>query len=41
MDQAKARCEELYQEALFVLDHQGETAEGLRWLSGYVIRRDF
>jgi farnesyl diphosphate synthase len=41
MDQAKARCEELYQEALSVLDHQGETAEGLRWLSRYVIKRDF
>lgn len=41
MHQAKTRCEELYQQALEVLDRQGVAAEGLRWLSQYVIKRDF
>ena len=41
MDKAKDRCEELYQQALAVLDRQGESADGLRWLSQYVIKRDF
>lgn len=41
MEMAKARCEELYREALLVLGKQGDAAEGLRWLSHYVIKREF
>jgi len=41
MEEAKTRCEELYQQAVEVLDRQGVAAEGLRWLSKYVIKRDF
>jgi geranylgeranyl pyrophosphate synthase len=41
METAKARCEQLYQQALQALDRQGINAEGLRWLSAYVIEREF
>jgi geranylgeranyl pyrophosphate synthase len=41
MDDAKARCDELYYQAVEVLDRQGLDADGLRWLSAYVIKRDF
>ncbi len=37
---ARAHCEAVYDEAIAALQPLGEAAEPLRWMAGYIVRRD-
>jgi hypothetical protein len=38
---ARARADEVYARASLALDSIGTDAEGLRWLSEFILRRDY
>ena len=40
LEGAKARAEDLYQDAMTHLENVGYDTESLRWLSAYIVQRD-
>ena len=40
LEGAKARAEDLYQDAMIHLEQFGNDTESLRWLSNYIVQRD-
>jgi len=40
LEGAKARAEDLYNDAMFHLGHVGNDTESLRWLTAYIVQRN-